>query len=173
MTRSVPAEVSTPTPTSAPTGTSVSTPELLEPATASLPAVMIPTLLPNSPISLIDGAPAFLLPDRTRIPLRVLSKTSVVRFLDTEGAWYHVTFQDPPLGTRYAYVGARFVDLSRTPLDLSVRSSAPASEAGERAPESDPLDLSVRPRAGEPVDLSVPRTRQDDPVDLSVRPHDR
>ena len=173
MTRSVPAEATTATPTSDPTPTPVPSPELLEPPPTVSPAVTIPALLPNSTVFLIDGSPVFLLPDRTRIPLRLLSKTSVVKFLDAEGAWYHVTFQDSPLGTRYGYVEARFVDLSHTPLDLDLRSNAAASEAGERAPTSEPQDLSVRPRADEPVDVPVPGTRPDDPVDLSVRPHDR
>ena len=54
-------------------------------------------------------APVFLLPDRTRVPLRVLEAGTGVRILEDIEGWVRIEFRDPQFGTRVGYVEARFV----------------------------------------------------------------
>jgi len=54
-------------------------------------------------------APIYLLPDRTRVPLRVLESGTSVRVLDQIEGWYRVEFRDPQFGTRTGYVEIKFV----------------------------------------------------------------
>ncbi|HET7221549.1 MAG TPA: hypothetical protein VFJ02_26015 [Vicinamibacterales bacterium] len=59
--------------------------------------------------SLIADAPAFLLPDATRTPLRVLASGTAVTILEESPGWMRVEFQDPQFGPRVGYIESKFV----------------------------------------------------------------
>ena len=54
-------------------------------------------------------APVYLLPDRARVPLRVLEAGTSVRVLDTIEGWFRIEFRDPQFGTRVGYVESKFL----------------------------------------------------------------
>jgi hypothetical protein len=55
-----------------------------------------------------EPAPVFVTPNEKQTPLRVASAGSVLLFLNSEGDWYHVEFNDPDVGRRVGYVQKRF-----------------------------------------------------------------
>lgn len=59
--------------------------------------------------TIMADAPVYLLPDRTRVPLRVLESGTSVRILDQTEGWYRIEFRDPQFGTRVGYVESKFL----------------------------------------------------------------
>jgi len=84
--------------------------------------------------TLTADTPAFLVPDPTRTPLRVLPMGSVVRVLAREGDWYRVTFRDPTLGDRMGYVLASSVRIE--PRGAPQPPSAPPGRPQSAAPST-------------------------------------
>lgn len=98
-----------------------------------------------------------LMPDATRVPLRVAAKgTSLV--IDRDGPeWIQVTFNDPQVGLRQGYIQAKFVQReAQIPADLSVPGAKPSTVA----PTPKPLQV-VTPAAS-------PSSRQAAPTRLGV-----
>lgn len=62
---------------------------------------------------MIEAAPAFLLPDTTRTPLRVLERGTRLRVLEERGDWVRVEFNDPQFGPRVGYVQRKYVQISK------------------------------------------------------------
>lgn len=62
--------------------------------------------------NVLSDAPIYLLPDRSRLPLRVAKLGSQVRVLQQTGEWANIQFQDPELGLRTGYVERRFIQLA-------------------------------------------------------------
>jgi hypothetical protein len=60
-----------------------------------------------------NAAAVFIVPDASRIPLRVLDKDLVLDLIDTVGEWSHVAFYDSQWGRRQAYVLSKNVQLIR------------------------------------------------------------
>jgi Outer membrane protein beta-barrel domain len=90
------------------------TPRRPEPADdpARRPDLVNPTTPP--PVDTGTGtttadAPVYLLPDRTRVPLRVLEAGTSVRILEETEGWVRIEFRDPQFGTRVGYVESKFV----------------------------------------------------------------
>jgi hypothetical protein len=54
-------------------------------------------------------APVFLLPDASRTPLRTLPVGMALTILRRQGEWLQVTFEDPQLGRRTAWIEAKAV----------------------------------------------------------------
>ena len=63
----------------------------------------------GTPAAVIENAPVFLLPDATRLPLRIAQAGSQVRVIQQAGEWSTVQFQDPEFGQRTGYVQSRFL----------------------------------------------------------------
>jgi hypothetical protein len=57
------------------------------------------------------AAPVFLLPDATRIPLRILEARESLRVRKHLGEWLAVDFEDLQFGLRTGYIETRFVRL--------------------------------------------------------------
>jgi hypothetical protein len=73
--------------------------------------------------TVLENAPITLLPDASRVPLRVAAKGTSLVILTDEGDWIQVQFQDPQFGPRVGYIQKRFVRIQSAalqPLDLSV-----------------------------------------------------
>jgi opacity protein-like surface antigen len=62
---------------------------------------------------IVESAPAFLLPDAKRTPLRTLPAGTSVRILEEAGDWIRVEFKDPQFGARVGYVQRRFVQVRK------------------------------------------------------------
>jgi len=97
---------------------------------ASIPQPETPMPIPSGPlppaytnVPLTADTPVFLLPDQHRVPLWVLATGSLVKFLDADGAWYYVSFEDPQWGTRYGFLDGNFVDGSNGTRQQSNRRS--------------------------------------------------
>jgi hypothetical protein len=141
----------TPAPGSKDTSNDSATLQSAPPLTAAGPAEVPGAPLPppplrNSRIFLAANTPVFLEPDRTRTPLRVLERGTKLEFLDAEGAWYYVTFEDPQWGTRYGYLEGRFVQPVPPTLELIQR-------------------LLEQQRGQQPEDLSVSGTARHTPTE--------
>jgi Zn-dependent protease with chaperone function len=112
----------------------------------------------GSSLTLIEPAPLFLLPDRTRTPLVTIEQGATVIFLGSEGQFYRVEYRDRYVGLRTGYVLSQAVkrppSSHEVPIDLSIPSKPQKSNHDE------PIDLSIRP---------TPLTPQK-PIDLSVTP---
>ena len=64
---------------------------------------------------ILESAPVFLLPDRTRTPLRTLEAGTTVRILEQAGDWIRIEFPDPSFGPRVGYIERKFVRVPQTP----------------------------------------------------------
>lgn len=64
---------------------------------------------------ILESAPVFLLPDRTRQPLRTLEAGTTVRILEQAGDWIRIEFPDPSLGPRVGYIERKFVRVPKLP----------------------------------------------------------
>lgn len=94
-------------------------------ASAQQPALQ-PRSTTGSLAFVIADAPIMLLPDATRIPLRVAAKGTTLVIDSDKGEWLQVTFNDPQLGLRQGYIQAKFVQReSLVPTDLSVPGAKP------------------------------------------------
>ena len=85
----------------------------------------IPTFAQVNRATVMTEAPIMLLPDATRVPLRVAAVGTSLVVLDTRGDWLRVEFNDPQLGIRTGFVQAKFVRVQAAPpalapVDLSV-----------------------------------------------------
>lgn len=86
--------------------------------------------------TVIAAAPIYLYPDATRTPLRTAAVNTRLRVVEAEqDGWVRVEFQDPQLGRRTGWVELRFLRIAR--------------------PELEPIDLSVAPPSGQPVEPSA------------------
>jgi hypothetical protein len=99
--------------------------------------------------TVIADAPIFLVPDATRVPLRVAKEGTVLYLLSAEGDWTQAEFNDPDLGTRVGYMQTWFIRTSTPPvspvkpMDLSVTAS---EERATAAPaQTNPLGLQNQP----------------------------
>jgi hypothetical protein len=63
----------------------------------------------GTPAAVLETAPIFLLPDSTRLPLRIAQAGSQVRVIQQTGEWSNVQFQDPQYGLRTGYMQSRFL----------------------------------------------------------------
>jgi hypothetical protein len=93
----------------------------------------------GSRATVLQNAPITLLPDASRVPLRVAAKGTNLVILTDEGDWLQVQFQDPQFGPRVGYIQKKFVSIqsaSLDPIDLSVPTPAPA--AASPAPQIPP-----------------------------------
>jgi opacity protein-like surface antigen len=81
------------------------------------------------------ASPVFLLPDASRTPLRTLPVGMALTILRRQGEWLQVTFEDPQLGRRTAWIEAKAVRIR------------PAS--AEPAPDP-PTPPEARPGSGAP-----------------------
>lgn len=59
--------------------------------------------------TMIEAAPAFLRPDSSRPPLRVLERGARLQVLEVRGDWLLVEFDDPQYGPRRGYVERKYV----------------------------------------------------------------
>jgi len=82
-------------------------------------------------------APIYLLPDATRIPLRILPPGLPLTLLDRKGDWLQATFEDPQLGRRTGWIESRFV---------RVRDA----ESQPTPPPAPPPTTATRPPVGAP-----------------------
>ncbi len=62
----------------------------------------------------LNEAPVFLLPDRTRTPLRMLAPGTSVRVVEENKEWYRVQFADPQFGPRMGWIERKFVQLGKS-----------------------------------------------------------
>jgi hypothetical protein len=62
----------------------------------------------------VNEAPVFLLPDRTRTPLRVLAPGTSLRIVDENKEWYRVQFADPQFGPRVGWIERKFVQIGKS-----------------------------------------------------------
>ena len=86
-------------------------PRAPEPDPRPAPELVVPTkpAIDSRTGTIMVEAPVFLLPDRTRVPLRVLEAGTPVRILEDVDGWVRIEFRDPQFGARVGYVEARFV----------------------------------------------------------------
>ena len=75
----------------------------------------------------LEAAPLYLLPDKSRVPLEQAQPGAILTVLGVEGAWLNVRWQDRRYGSRTGYIESRFV--SRIP-----QSARPSPEAGSGPP---------------------------------------
>jgi hypothetical protein len=68
----------------------------------------------GTPAAVLENAAVFLLPDATRLPLRIAQAGSQVRVIRQAGEWSTVQFQDPEYGLRTGYIQSRFLRLQPT-----------------------------------------------------------
>jgi hypothetical protein len=79
----------------------------------------------------MEDAPIYVLPDTTRVPLRVVAVNTLLRVVEDAGEWYRVEFQDPQYGIRTGYIQAKQVRVERPelkPMELSVTKPAPSTD---------------------------------------------
>jgi hypothetical protein len=110
---------------------------------ASLAAAPVFAESPRT-VTITAAAPVFLSPSENQSPLRVAKEGSVLLFLDADGEWYHIEFNDPQFGRRVGYVQKRFGRLSEAEqstvpsADLSVQDSRTQSSAVHSQPVTRP-----------------------------------
>ena len=96
------------------------------------------------------NAPIFLLPDASRIPLRVAAAGTRVRVLDEQPeGWVKVEFTDPQFGPRVGFVETKFVKIERpelAPMDLSIKKEAPPAPGRPAVPSPQPDSGNGTPR---------------------------
>lgn len=80
--------------------------------------------------NVLGDAPIYLLPDNSRLPLRIAKRGSQVRVIQQSGDWANVQFQDPQYGLRTGYVERRFIRLAP--------SGTQSQASGAQAPDSTP-----------------------------------
>jgi hypothetical protein len=81
----------------------------------------------GTPAAVLANAPIFLLPDATRLPLRIAQAGSQVRVIQQSGEWSNVQFQDPQYGLRTGYMQSRFLTV-QPPSNAAAASDAPAAQ---------------------------------------------
>ena len=113
----------------------------------------------QGPIGVVTAnAPIYLLPDRSRTPLRELPAKTIVYVQETRGDWVQVTFDDSQFGPRMGWMERRFV---------AVRSPNPATPADEPATAPRPPVQAPEARGepdrstSRPADVEPPRSRRD------------
>ncbi len=127
-------------------------------------------------VALIADTPLFLIPDLEREPLRTLPSATILTFLDEQGDWYHVEFQDAQYGRRVGYVhkkSAVFIQPRSAPTEP--QSAAATTEppmpgvrpsevvAPAPAPPAAPAQTTPRPPRPEPrPSTSIGRTKGKD-----------
>jgi hypothetical protein len=88
------------------------------------------------------AAPIYLLPDATRVPLRIVEAREYLRVRKNEGEWLRVDFQDPQFGLRTGYIKTEFVELvpierdgqsELVTVDLGLRASVPRNATNASA----------------------------------------
>lgn len=84
------------------------------------------------------AAPIFLVPDSTRVPLRIAAANTRLRVIE-EGpeGWVKVEFQDPQFGLRVGYIQASHITIKRPqlePMDLSIRKPDPPPATAPQVP---------------------------------------
>jgi hypothetical protein len=62
---------------------------------------------------IVEAAPAYLLPDASRTPLRILPQGTSVRILEEAGDWIRLEFNDPDFGPRVGYVQRKYVQYKK------------------------------------------------------------
>jgi hypothetical protein len=62
---------------------------------------------------IVEAAPAYLLPDANRTPLRILPQGTSVRILEEAGDWIRLEFNDPDFGPRVGYVLRKYVQFKK------------------------------------------------------------
>jgi len=88
------------------------------PASATTPPA--PGTIPSQPTTagtaayVLIEAPVFLLPDRTRTPLRVLAPGTSLRIVEENKEWYRVQFGDPQFGPRIGWIERKFVQIGKS-----------------------------------------------------------
>ncbi|HUR33514.1 MAG TPA: hypothetical protein VM032_06940 [Vicinamibacterales bacterium] len=88
----------------------------------------------GTPAVVIENAPVFLLPDTTRLPLRIAKPGSQLRVLQQTGEWANVQFDDPQYGLRTGFVQGRFLRIAEPPASGPADVAAPASSAPDTRP---------------------------------------
>jgi hypothetical protein len=78
----------------------------------------------GSSAAVIENAPVYLLPDATRLPLRIAQAGSQVRVIQQSGEWSTVQFQDPDFGLRTGYIQTRFLRIQ--PADAAEAAGVPS-----------------------------------------------
>ncbi len=63
-------------------------------AQAAGPTAPVAQLARDSTVVVALAAPIFVLPDDTRVPLRVAKEGTVLRVVGVDGEWYNVEFDD-------------------------------------------------------------------------------
>jgi len=97
----------------------------------------------GTPAVVLQNAPIMLLPDSTRLPLRIAQSGSQLRVIQQSGEWSTVQFQDPDFGLRTGYVQSRFLRLQ--PADAGDPGSQPPAAP---PPESQSVPLALSESAG-------------------------
>src|SRR5205085_3476330 len=80
-----------------------------QPAPPQQPMVLSAERGFGTPAAVLENAPVFLLPDATRLPLRIAQAGSQVRVIQQSRDWSTVQFQDPDFGLRTGYIQSRFL----------------------------------------------------------------
>lgn len=104
--------------------------------------------MPRSVI-VVAAAPIFVLPDQSRVPLRVAKEGTTLKVLGIDGEWFNVEFQDPEVGRRVGYIQQKYLQnagLDLQPMDLSVPEVRQAVQ-----PSATPRLAPVSPRSPEPA----------------------
>ncbi len=117
-------------------------------------------------VTVTTAAPVFLLPDNHRIPLQIATEGSILLFVRTEGAWYHIEFDDPVYGRRSGYIETQYGSLSADPRTLHARDLS-VQEAPGPPPESLRAEL-PRADARRPTPRPKARPQKLAPVRLYV-----
>jgi len=80
--------------------------------------------------NVLSDAPIYLLPDKSRLPLRIAKLGSQLRVIQQSGDWANVQFQDPQFGLRTGYIERRFIRLGP--------SGARSQSSGAQPPDATP-----------------------------------
>jgi hypothetical protein len=83
------------------------------------------------------AAPIYVVPDASRVPLRLAAVNTVLRVRSEEGPWLQVEFQDPQFGRRVGYVETQRVRVNNPalePMNLSVERAPVVAESDRLAP---------------------------------------
>jgi opacity protein-like surface antigen len=96
----------------------VTRPSTTDPAASPI-APPSPGTIPVQPSAftaayVLNEAPVFLLPDRTRTPLRVLAPGTSLRIVEENKEWYRVQFSDPQFGPRIGWIERKFVQIGKS-----------------------------------------------------------
>jgi hypothetical protein len=90
----------------------------------------------NATTIVTDGAPVFLLPDSSRMPLVNLPAGTSVRILGIDGEWVNLEFRDGIFGARVGYVLKMHVKLPETTTPRNDEQRLAALKAAARKAEA-------------------------------------